>query len=214
MSALAGDHPDHATVAALRAGDEAAFRALVTRHHTALVRVARQYVSTESAAEDVAQETWLAVIRSLDRFEGRSSFKTWLFTILANQARNRGRRDVRIVPVSSVTGDEGGPAVDADRFFDASHRWGGHWANPPRHPDQVPEEVLEAAETRAALRRAVDALPPAQQRVLWLRDVEGCTAEEACAALELTEANQRVLLHRARARVRAALERRVDEAMG
>jgi RNA polymerase sigma-70 factor (ECF subfamily) len=127
-----------------------------------------------------------------------------------NQARSRGRRDERIVPVSSLVTDDG-PVVDADRFLDASHRWGGHWANPPRHPDTVPEDVLEGAETRAALREAVDALPPNQQRVLWLRDVQGFAADEVCTLLDISEANQRVLLHRARAKVRAALERRIEE---
>ena len=211
MSVLAPDHPDRAAVDALVAGDENAFRALVQRHHASLVRVARQYVSSVGTAEEVAQETWLAVINGLGRFEGRSSLKTWIYTILVNQARNRGRRDERVVPLSSVVTEDGGPVVDPDRFLDASHRWGGHWANPPRHPDTIPEEVLDGAETRAALRAAIDALPPNQQRVLWLRDVQGFSSDEVCTLLDLSEANQRVLLHRARSKVRAALEDRIEE---
>ena len=209
MTLLAPDHPDRPVVEALVAGDESAFRTLVQRHHGSLVRVARQYVSSVATAEEVAQEAWLAVIEGLPRFEGRSSLKTWIYTILVNQARNRGRRDERVVPLSSVVDDDG-PIVDTDRFLDASHRWGGHWANPPRHPDTIPEDVIEGAETRAALRAAIDALPPNQQRVLWLRDVQGFSSEEVRELLELSEANQRVLLHRARGKVRAALERQLD----
>ena len=213
MSVLEAEHPDRPVVDALLAGDEDAFRTLVDRHHGALVRVARQYVSTTSAAEEVAQETWIALIARLGRFEGRSSLKTWLFTILVNQARSRGRRDGRIVPLSSaVAAHDGEPAVDPARFFEASHRYGGHWANPPRRVDEMPEAVVEGAETRAALRRAVDELAPAQQRVLWLRDVHGYTSEEVCVALEISESNQRVLLHRARSKVRASLERHLDDA--
>jgi RNA polymerase sigma-70 factor (ECF subfamily) len=210
VSSLPGDHPDLEVVRALLARDEAAFRALVTRHHAALVRVARQYVSTAGAAEEIAQETWLALVTGLERFEGRSSLKSWIFTILANQARSRGRREQRVLPLSSIV-DDGGPTVDPDRFLDAAQRWGGHWASPPRRTDTIPEDALERDEMRTAIRDAVTALAPNQERVLWLRDVEGFTADEVCTMLDLSEANQRVLLHRARAKVRAALEHELHD---
>jgi RNA polymerase sigma-70 factor, ECF subfamily len=203
-------HPDAALVEALLSRDETAFRDLVTRYHRSFITVARQYVSSSAVAEEVAQETWLAVIRTLPQFEGRSSLKTWIFTILTNQARGRGSREHRVVPLSSAIAGDGEVAVDASRFLDASHRWGGHWANPPRRIEDLPEECLEAAETMAALRHAMAALPDSQQRVMWLRDVKGWTADEVCAALDLTEANQRVLLHRARSKVRSALENQLE----
>jgi RNA polymerase sigma-70 factor, ECF subfamily len=203
-------HPDAVLVEALLSRDETAFRDLVTRYHRSFITVARQYVSSSAVAEEVAQETWLVVIRTLPQFEGRSSLKTWMFSILTNQARGRGSREHRIVPLSSVMPSDGEAAVDASRFLDASHRWGGHWANPPRRIDDLPEESLEGAETMAALRHAMESLPESQQRVMWLRDVKGWTADEVCAALDLTEANQRVLLHRARSKVRAALEHQLE----
>lgn len=209
---LGAEHRDAELVRSLLAGDELAFRDLVRRLHGPLVRVARRYVASDAAAEEVAQDTWLAVIDGLDRFEGRASLKTWIFTILVNQARTKGRREARSVPVSSVVTDDG-PVVDPDRFLDASQEDPGHWASPPRHPATLPEDVVENAETRVALRAAVDTLPAAQQRVIWLRDVEGLSSSEVCDLLGLTEGNQRVLLHRARAKVRAALERRWEEGL-
>lgn len=200
-------HPDGALVAALHDGDENAFRTVVGRHHAAMVRVALGFVPSHAVAEEVAQDTWLAVIKGLPSFEGRSSLKTWIFTILVNQARTRGRREHRSVPFSSVGGDDGdaGPTVDPDRFL-SDGQWVGHWSHPPT-PFDTTGGRLEDAETRAVVEQAVAALPANQQRVVWLRDVEGWTAAEVCDALELTEANQRVLLHRGRAKVRAALER-------
>ncbi len=200
-------HPDGALVAALHDGDERAFRTVVGRHHAAMVRVALGFVPSRAVAEEVAQDTWLAVIKGLPSFEGRSSLKTWIFTILVNQARTRGRREHRSVPFSSVGGDDGdaGPTVDPDRFL-SDGQWVGHWSHPPT-PFDTTGGRLEDAETRAVVEQAVAALPANQQRVVWLRDVEGWTAAEVCDALELTEANQRVLLHRGRAKVRAALER-------
>ena len=219
MTGSGSTHPDQVLVDALRAGDEAAFRELVTRHHGALVRVAMRYVSTRAVAEEVAQETWLAVIRNLPRFEGRSSLKTWIFTIHANQARSRGVREQRVVPLSSLAGhgnesfgdelaDES--AVDPERFAGRGDRWSGHWTQPPRRVEGLPEEKLDGDELQFAVERAMADLPPNQQRVMWLRDVEGWTSEEVCEALELTEGNQRVLLHRARSKVRAVLERELD----
>jgi RNA polymerase sigma-70 factor, ECF subfamily len=198
---------DAALVAALRAGDEAAFIDLVERHHHALVRVARLYVSG-SAAEDVAQETWLALLRGLDGFEGRASLKTWLFRVLVNRARTRAVRDARTVAFSSLVDGEVEsfePAVSADRFQGPGDRWPGHWRVPPANED-LPEEQLLAAELGAHVRAAVAQLPPAQQAVVTLRDIDGLAAEEVCQLLTLSEANQRVLLHRGRSKVRAALE--------
>ena len=191
---------------ALRAGDEGAFAALVREYHPSLVRVARIYVSTQAAAEEVAQETWLGVLRGLDRFEGRSSLRTWIFRILANIARTRARRDGRTLPFSALQDPARVPeaAVDPDRFLDPEHpRWPGHWA---AKPEAWPEEALVAAETRERLAEAIEALPATQRAVISLRDVEGWSSEEVRNALELSETNQRVLLHRARSKVRAALE--------
>ena len=222
MTGVAPAQPDQVLVDALLAGDEAAFRDLVTRHHGALVRVAMRYVATRAVAEEVAQETWLAVIRNLPGFEGRSSLKTWIFTILANQARSRGVREQRVVPLSSLAGHGSGafgdeltdePAVDAERFAGRGDRWAGHWTQPPRRVEGLPEEKLDGDELRSAVERAMADLPPNQQRVMWLRDVEGWTSEEVCEALELTEGNQRVLLHRARSKVRAVLERELEDSV-
>jgi RNA polymerase sigma-70 factor, ECF subfamily len=205
-------HPDQLVVDALRAGDERAFRRLVQAHHASMVRVASGYVPSRSVAEEVVQDTWLAVIRGLPSFEGRSSLKTWMFTILVNQARTRGERESRTVPFSSMSGasdDDDGPTVDPDRFLPHDHRWGGHWASPPRRLDPTAGH-LEDDETCRTVEAAIAALPANQQRVVWLRDVQGWTSAEVCEALELTEANQRVLLHRGRAKVRAALECHLD----
>jgi RNA polymerase sigma-70 factor (ECF subfamily) len=203
---------DAALLGALRAGDEEAFVALVTRYHASLKRVARAYVSTEAVAEEVVQETWLAAIAGLDRFEQRASLKTWLFHILTNKAKTRGVREKRIVPFASLrpVDDAGGPAVAPERFQGDGEAWPGHWATPPR-PWEDPERRLASLEARDRLRAAIGALPEVQQAVLTLRDVEGLDAEEVCTLLDLTAGNQRVILHRARARVRAALERYFEE---
>jgi RNA polymerase sigma-70 factor (ECF subfamily) len=191
---------------ALRAGDERAFATLVDKYGPSLLRLARLYVPSRAVAEEVVQETWLAVLTGVERFEGRSSLKTWLFRILTNKAKTRGQRESRILPFSSLAadGDEDGTAVPVERFAR-----GGAWATPPQG---VPEERLLASETRARVEEAIAALPPNQRAVITLRDVEGLSAEEACNVLGLTETNQRVLLHRARAKVRAALERYLEDA--
>ena len=188
-------------VARLRSGDESAFRALIEMYHAMLVRVARMYVSSQAVAEEVAQETWLAVLEGIDRFEGRSSLKTWIFRILTNRAKTRGIREGRSLPFSSLEAD--GPSVEADRFHGDGHAWPGHWA---AQPAGFPEERLLAGEAREVIERAIEALPPTQRAVISLRDIEGWSAEEVCNALTLSETNQRVLLHRARSSVRAALE--------
>ncbi|MGH3032969.1 MAG: RNA polymerase sigma factor [Gaiellaceae bacterium] len=195
------------TVNALRRGDEAAFVLLVERHHASLVRLAMVYVGDRAVAEEVAQETWLGVIRGIDRFEGRSALKTWIFRILANTAKTRAERERRSIPLSALAPDTDEPAVDPERFLDPGHpRWAGHWATPPASWDGIPEDRLLAKETLGCIAEAIDALPGAQREVITLRDVEGWTSEEVCALLELSEGNQRVLLHRARSKVRRALE--------
>jgi RNA polymerase sigma-70 factor (ECF subfamily) len=195
---------DAELVAGLRAGDEAAFRALLQQYGNGLLRVAQMYVSGRAAAEDVVQEAWVGVLRGIDRFEGRSSLKTWLFRIVVNTAKTRGVRDSRSVPFSSVE-DEAG-TVSPDRFLAESERFPGHWSAPPSSWAGIPDERLVADETLAVVRRAIGRLPEAQRTVITLRDIDGFDAEEVCNALDLTETNQRVLLHRARAKVRAALE--------
>jgi RNA polymerase sigma-70 factor, ECF subfamily len=192
--------PDAALLERLRAGDEAAFMELVERHHAALVRLAQSFVSSRSVAEEVAQETWLGVLRGIDRFEGRSSLKTWIFRILVNRAKTRGAREARSIPFSSLEqADE--PSVDPDRFLDA-----GAWSSPPRPWEGEPVERLLAGEARGVIDAAIAQLPPVQRQVITLRDVEGLPAEEVCDVLDLTDGNQRVLLHRARGSVRQALE--------
>jgi RNA polymerase sigma-70 factor (ECF subfamily) len=193
-------------VAALRAGDEAAFRELIRMYGAGMLRVAQMYVSSRAVAEEVVQEAWLGVLNGIDRFEGRSSLKTWLFRIVANTAKTRGVRESRSVPFSAFADDEGEATVSPDRFLGSGERFPGHWAVPPSNWARLPEGSLLAAETMDVVRRAIDRLPPAQRSVLTLRDVEGLEADEVCNALDLTETNQRVLLHRARAKVRAALE--------
>jgi RNA polymerase sigma-70 factor (ECF subfamily) len=199
-------------LAALRAGDEQAFRALVTRHHGAMVRVATFYVGSRAVAEEVTQETWLAVIRGLDGFEERSSLRTWIFRILANQARARGTRESRSVPFSSVAGDES--TVDPARFRAPEDHWPGHWGAFPSPWSDVPAERLLDVEARSLVAEVIRVLPEAQRAVISLRDVEGFSPEETCELLGLTEGNQRVLLHRARARVRAALEAYFGQVVG
>ena len=197
---------DAELVAALLARDEETYRLVVREWHSALLRVARIFVPTQAVAEEVVQETWLRVLGALDRFEGRSSLKTWVFRILVNTAKTRAQREGRTLPFSALQDPARVPeaAVDADRFLppDDPHHPGG-WSAPPR---DLPEERLLAAETRARIAAAIDALPPTQRAVISLRDVEGWTSDEVRNALDISEVNQRVLLHRARAKVRAALE--------
>ena len=204
---------DDVLVAALRARDEDAFAWLLDRYSGSLRRLARAHVSNDAAADEVVSEAWLAVITGIDRFEQRSSLKTWIFRILMNIARTRGTRDKRSVPFSSLgPEDDDGPTIAADRFQGPDGRYPGHWsAFPTRWHDQ-PEIRSVAHETLGVVRDALDMLPPAQQEVVRLRDLEGWTSFEVCNALGLTETNQRVLLHRGRAKLRAALERYFDQA--
>ncbi len=198
--------PDEALVAALRAGDEDAFGAVVREWHASLLRVAQIFTPSRAVAEEVVQEAWLRVLGALDRFEGRSSLKTWVFRILVNTAKTRAQREGRTIPFSALQDAwrVPEPAVDAGRFLPDDHPLHpGGWAVPPR---DLPEEQLLARETRERIAAAIEALPASQRAVISLRDVEGWTSEEVRNALDLSEVNQRVLLHRARARVRQALE--------
>jgi RNA polymerase sigma-70 factor, ECF subfamily len=198
-------------LAALRAGDEEAFAALVDRYHASLVRLARTYVRQRSVAEEVAQETWLAVLNGIDRFEGRSSLKTWLFRILTNRAKTRGERESRSLPFSSI-GDADEPAVDPDRFRPEGDQYPGGWRELPAPWEGDPEERLLASEARSLILDAIEQLPPNQRAVITLRDIEGFDADDVCNVLEVSDTNQRVLLHRARSRVRRALEQYLGEA--
>src|SRR5881392_3290904 len=182
---------DARLVEGLRARDEAAFREVMRRYGSAMLRIAQMYVSSRAVAEEVVQEAWVGVLKGIGRFEGRSSLKTWLFRIVANTAKTRGVR------FSALGDDE--DAVDPDRFLGPGERFPGHWAQPP-------EGRVLADEAMQVVERAIERLPPAQRAVITLRDVQGLSSEEVRNALELTETNQRVLLHRARAKVRNALE--------
>ena len=197
-------------IEALRRGDESAFSRLVDLHHNSMVRVARLYVGTAAAAEEVAQEAWLGVLQGLARFEGRCTLKAWIFAIVANCAKSRGARDRRTVPFSSLAqDDDGGPSVDPERFLDDGHpRWPGHWSQPP---DAWDEDALVSRETLEAIAAAMEQLPPMQRAVMTMRDVEGLGSDETCQVLAISEANQRVLLHRARSKVRKALESYLHE---
>ena len=190
---------EHALVERLRAGDEAAFDDLVARHDGALRRVARTFVRTDAAADDVVQETWLAVVRGLNKFEERSSLRTWIFGILVKRAKTRATKDARSLPFSALEQDDG-PAVDAAAFGAD-----GRWASAPPRLEGDPETGLLSSELRTQLLSLVERLSADQRAVITLRDLVGMPATEVCELLELSDANQRVLLHRARARVRAAL---------
>ncbi len=192
----------------LRGGDETAFVRLVDRHQGAMLRLARNYVSTRAAAQEVVQETWLAVIEGLDRFEGRSTLKTWIFRILMNRAITYGRRERRSVPFSAAFDPATDPesAVDPRRFHVEGDPYPGGWITFPRSWAGQPEERLLSAETMAVIEGAMRDMPGAQREVLIMRDIEGMSHLEACNVLGVSETNQRVLLHRARGRVRRALE--------
>jgi RNA polymerase sigma-70 factor (ECF subfamily) len=196
---------DLALVERLRAGDETAFMMLVEQHQAAMLRIARMYVSTRAAAEEAVQEAWLGILKGLDRFEGRSSLRTWMYRIVANVAKTRGQRDGRSIPFSSLEGADEGSGIDPEWFQAAAERAPGGWRSFPEDWRAIPEERLDAHETLAAIGRAIDELPPMQAEVLRLRDVLGWSSDEVRNALDLSETNQRVLLHRARSRVRRAL---------
>ena len=192
----------------LRKGDEGAFDELVNKHHGAMIRMVMGYVADREVAEEVVQDTWMAVIESLDRFEGRSSLRTWIFGILIHKAKDRGVREKRHTTFSAFEShdDDNNEAVDPSRFQQTGE-WAGHWAFPP-HPwdDQTPEKLLASQQAVNAMNRAIEALPPTLKAVLILRDVEGVEVKEVCELLTITESNLYVRLHRARERVRVAVE--------
>ena len=201
-----GDAEDARLVDGLREGDESVFAELVDGYGPSMLRVASIHVRGRATAEEVVQETWLAVLNGIDRFEGRSSLKTWIFRILVNRAKTRAQREGRSVPFSALAardseGDE--PAIDHDRFADSEDRYPGHWAAPPR---DWPQARLLEREALEVIHSAIEELPEAQRQVIRLRDVQGWRAEEVAAALEISDGNQRVLLHRARSKVRRELE--------
>ena len=210
---------ESALLDALRRGDETVFAGLVAEHHASLRRVARLYVATAAIADEVVQDTWLGVIRGIWAFEGRSSLKTWIFRILVNRARTRAVREGRSAPFAGAFAMESGaepePSVSLERVSSGEDvRAPGHWTRPHRDADSSPERRLLTKELRDRLLAVIDALPPNLRIVLWLRDVEGWSSEEVCNALALRETNQRVLLHRARSRARAALEPYLEGARG
>ncbi|WP_319448014.1 MULTISPECIES: RNA polymerase sigma factor [unclassified Mycobacterium] len=204
MTTIAED--DGAMVAALRAGDEAAFARLVDRHAPSMLRVARGYVQTHELAEDVVQETWIALLKGIDKFEGRSSLRTWLFTVLINIAKTRGireRKDVE-VQLKAFVGD----TVDPARFRPAGDEWPGHWKpnEVPAPFPETPEGSLLGNELTAVALHGLDGLPERQRVVVTMRDMLGLDSDEVCKLLDISVANQRVLLHRGRAAVRQVLE--------
>lgn len=206
---------DQTLLAALRGGDEMAFATLVSRYQPSLQRLALTYVHDAAIAQEVVQDTWLGVLKGLDQFQARASLKTWIFRILINRAKTSAAREGRLIPFSAAwdaAEDMDEPAIDPDRFQPAeSAARSGWWASPPSAWSLSPEDAVLAEETRAHLEQAVSALPDSQREVITLRDIEGLSSTEVCNLLHLTETNQRVLLHRARSRVRRALERYFDQ---
>jgi RNA polymerase sigma-70 factor (ECF subfamily) len=184
----------------LRAGDNAAFAELVDKYHASMVRVASTFVPSRAVAEEVVQDAWLGVVRGIDRFEGRSSLKTWIFRILVNRAKTAGAKEPRNLEL------EDGDAVDGERFGP-----GGAWAEPPSPWSDDVDERVSAPELAAKVRAAVEELPASQRQVVTLRDIEGLSSVEVCKMLDLTEGNQRVLLHRGRAKIRKVLEQELEE---
>ena len=201
----------------LRNGNEDAFIFLIDRYRTTMLRLAMIYVPEHAVAEEVVHEAWLGVLQGLNRFDGRSSLKTWIFRILTNCAKTRALRERHSVPFSSLSDlevnfDE--PTVDPDRFLPSDSQLPGQWASLPAAWDEIPEKRLLSKETYACIMSATDALPPSQRTVITLHDIEGWASEDICNVLGITDKNQRVLLHRARSKVRRALEQYFDENEG
>jgi RNA polymerase sigma-70 factor (ECF subfamily) len=198
----------------LRSGNETAFVSLLEQYSPSLLRLAKAFIPIHAVAEEIVQETWMGVLQGIQRFEGRSSLKTWIFRILTNCAKTRAQREGRSVPFSSLPEFDSNfsePAVDPDRFRSADQQSAGSWVSFPRSWDEIPEERILSDETRACIERTIDRLPPSQREVITLRDIEGWTADETCSFLGVSEVNQRVLLHRARSKVRRALEQYFEE---
>lgn len=201
-------HPgEQARLASLRSGDEESFLSLVAEHGPWMLRLARRRAISEAVAEEIVQESWVAVLQGLDRFEGRSTLRTWIFSIVSHVSAAQFNKEIRSIPFSAYTSDLGGPSVPPERFQGASDPHPGGWLTPPPPWDESPEQSLATHEAQRVIGAAIEKLPPAQREVISLRDVEGWSSAEVCNALGLTETNQRVLLHRARSRVRLELER-------
>jgi RNA polymerase sigma-70 factor, ECF subfamily len=197
------DQSHDAIVARLRAGDEQTFTDIVDQYSPSMIRIAMIYVRDRAIAEEVVQDTWIAALRGLARFEGRSSLKTWLYTILTNRAKTRATREDRYVPLEQGDDSDDAPLVDLERF-DSDHYWAD--GRLPQPWEDVPETRLMSRETLGLIAAALESLPPNQREVIRMRDVEGFSSDEVCNILGLSETNQRVLLHRARSKVRQALE--------
>ena len=195
----------------LRAGDEDAFMMLVEQHQAMMLRIARMYVSSQAVAEEVVQDAWLGVLHGLPKFEGRSSLRTWMYRILANIAKTRGQREGRSQPFSALVDQDSNPSVPESWFRGADDRWPGHWSTFPNDWRGLPEERLLAGETIRVVGEAIEDLPPVQAEVIRLRDVLGWTSEDVRNVLDLSETNQRVLLHRARSRVRRAVDEYLEK---
>jgi RNA polymerase sigma-70 factor (ECF subfamily) len=201
-------------IEALRSGNESAFVSLVNMYHSSMLRLAMIFIPSQAVAEEVVQETWMGVLHGLERFEGRSSLKTWIFRILTNRAKTRAQREGRSVPFSSLpefTSELREPGIESERFQGPDQRSPGSWVSFPRSWEEIPEERILSQETMERIQEAIDTLPIGQREVITLRDIEGCTSEEACDLLGVSEANQRVLLHRARCKVRRAVERYFED---
>lgn len=201
---------DRHLIELLRCGDEAAFVALIDSYYIPMLHFATVFVTRPMVAEEVVQETWMAVLEGLPRFEGRSSLKTWIFRILTNRAKTHAVREGRSIPFASLAGehiDDYEPAVEPDRFRPPGAPWAGGWLSFPAPWEGLPEERLLSQETRACIEKAIEALPPSQREIITLRDIEGWSSEETCSLLGISGGNQRVLLHRARSKVRSALEK-------
>jgi RNA polymerase sigma-70 factor, ECF subfamily len=201
---------EQAIVARLREGDERAFETLVAQNYGTMIAVAQHYVSSRAVAEEVVQETWVGVLKGLDRFQGRSSLRTWIMSILVNIAKTRGVRESRSVPYSALGAGPDDPAVDPERFRSSDEGFPGHWRAYPSDWNARPDQRLLGQETMGVVKAAISELPEGQRAVITMRDVAGCTPQEVCTALAISDGNQRVLLHRARSRVRAALEAHLD----
>ena len=197
---------DAATIEQLLAGDEVTFMMLVHRHQPAMLRLAEMYVSSRAVAEEVVQETWIGILKGLPTFEGRSSLRTWMYRIVTNVAKTRGVREGRSVPFSALADGTDDDPVDASWFQGANDPFPGGWRTFPDDWRGIPEERLLGRETLDHITRALDSMPAAQAEVVRLRDVQGWSSDEVCNALDLTETNQRVLLHRGRSRIRRELD--------
>jgi RNA polymerase sigma-70 factor (ECF subfamily) len=224
MLASPPDHshePQHGLAAAvdaelidkLRQGDEDAFMKLVEEYQLSMFRVVSMYVQDQAVAEEVIQDTWIGVLKGLDRFEGRSSLKTWIFTILTNRAKTQAQREGRYISASDLIDDDepDEPSVDPSRFLPEGHRYAGHWATKPGDWSNIPEEYFLSLEIRSLINIAINRLPTSQRKVITLRDIEGWSSDQVCNILEISDTNQRVLLHRARSSVRRAIESYVND---